>query len=132
MAGGLPHTYVKCLSDGHIFYCYGEVDKCDANNPTIGCPVPGNYDHVRAIAATATCGLTYGIQGVCHQMTNRILYACQGDENQWRNGNKTDLITPDWHEGHPIVVVGNKWWFARYGPYGNQNNWINYKAQIGI
>jgi hypothetical protein len=62
------HTYVRSGDTG--WGCWG---RDDGGNPI--CAGPGNYDHANAFSQTDShAAIRYGLDGVCHQTANRILY----------------------------------------------------------
>lgn len=63
------HTYVTS-SDGGAWGCYG---RCTGG--TLICSGNGNTAVANCLARpNAQAGIVYGINGLCHQMSNRILY----------------------------------------------------------
>ena len=78
---GLPadHTYV-ISSAGHVWPCAGR----SAGGNAIVAGV-GNVDQADCLAlSNHTAGIRYGIDGVCHQMANRILFPSRGMVTQAR------------------------------------------------
>lgn len=74
--------------DGDYWYCWGE---CHATPPVSSTARllrqgPGSLDFARFIGrpndAEESVGLRYGIDGVCHQMANRILFATGSDDRE--------------------------------------------------
>jgi hypothetical protein len=65
----LDHTYV-CASDGQIFPCWG-----NSQNGRIIAAGSGSATRATCFARNESkAGIVYGINGVCHQTSNRILY----------------------------------------------------------
>ncbi len=71
-AQGVPfvdHTYVTSRH-GHAWGCHGRFA-----GGTLICSGHGNTAVAECLAqANAEAGITYGVNGLCHQMANRILY----------------------------------------------------------
>jgi len=133
----LQHTYAytaagKAPCRHHNFQCYGDVERDRWNIRdsadlelaiAIACgnPYDAREDYSRMkitfVLQFGDCsGIVYGVTGVCHQMTNRILYACDSHPNVFD-------FTPS----------ANLSYFA-YGMYGNflltpyTTNWPFYLA----
>ncbi len=131
----LQHTYVftkvgKSPCRYHNFQCYGGVerdhwsikDSADLELAiAIACsnPYDTREDYSRMDVSRFTkfgdcSGIVYGVTGVCHQMANRILYACNSHPNVF--------------DFTPSAVLS---YFA-YGMYGNfllaphVSNWSSY------
>ena len=63
------HTYVTS-SHGHAWSCYG---RCAGG--TMICSGTGNTATADCLAQpNAQAGIVYGVNGLCHQMSNRILH----------------------------------------------------------
>jgi|SRR5471030_297663 len=72
---GVPtdHTYVAS-SNGHVWPCNG---RSFGGNPIFA--GVGNVDQADCLAMKDhSAGVRYGIEGVCHQMANRILFPSGG------------------------------------------------------
>lgn len=108
-AGIGDHTWVTTYQPGHgvpnpsmgdYWYCWG-VPRSTAKLLSQG---TGGADFARKIAnphdSTANVGMTYGKDGVCHQMANRLLRFCL-DEN-----------------GKPVTVEGAIGYQLTVGMYG--------------
>ncbi|MGV7208897.1 hypothetical protein ACLB1G_13690 [Oxalobacteraceae bacterium A2-2] len=70
---GLPADHTYALSDaGDRWPCGG---RCAGG--ALICQAPGNLRLARCLAgADNQAGIVYSVTGVCHQIANRILYAC--------------------------------------------------------
>jgi len=99
--------------DGDYWYCWGE---CHTTPPGSGttrflCSGLGDIEFARSIARPndplENVGLRYGIDGVCHQMANRILYATGGDHRE--------TLTVEGAQGYNLSVT-------LYGVYGGKRN----------
>lgn len=134
----LQHTYAftkkgKQPYSFHNFNCYGEVDRnhYSIQYPAdlelaiaIACKNPYNlkekYDQkkITSFSQFGDCsGIVYGVTGVCHQMTNRILFACESH--------------PEVFNFTPSAILS----YYAYGLYGHAvllpgySNWTTYFAQ---
>ena len=65
----LDHTYACIGNSNTCFTCPAGASK------TGGDPVIGGYGDVDQATCYAYCPLLYGVNGVCHQHTNRVLNA---------------------------------------------------------
>lgn len=65
----LDHTYACVGSSNNCYTCPAQASKTGGN------PVSGGYGDADDAVCYAYCTLTYGFHGVCHQHTNRVLYA---------------------------------------------------------
>lgn len=137
LAGGLQHTYVytdfgKLPCRHHDFQCYGGVERGSSHIGessdlelaiAIACNNPydlrEDYNRMKItlVSRFGDCsGIVYGVTGVCHQMANRILYACGSH--------------PDVFDFTPSAILS----YLAYGVYGNfllssESNWDRYLAR---
>jgi len=117
------HAYVSITEQNgttHYLTC-GEgchtngtrIDHVHQNNQMITTPVFGNFTYAQLIAGhlpTSLCGITFGVNGTCHQRANRILWCC---------------------EGHPVLGDEVPGWRFSYGLYGNYGvDWDEYKKRV--
>ena len=69
LASAVDHTYVV-LTPGVACGCFG---RSSGGQPI--CSGQGNVDQGACLSTPAgTAGIAYGLEGVCHQMANRILW----------------------------------------------------------
>lgn len=140
MSDLLEHTYIYTTSgkephNYHNFQCYGGVERDKYEIEAVGdlelaiaicCHNPydlrENYKQKRRIFLSTygdSSGILYGVTGVCHQMSNRILYAC--DEH------------PEVFDFTPSASIS----YVAYGIYGNslfseESNWLEYLAECKL
>ncbi|EGQ7958121.1 hypothetical protein LFR94_004574 [Vibrio vulnificus] len=104
----LDHTYVES-SKGHQWGCFGAST---GGRPTV--EGVGDSDISQCIAPNNT-GLKYGITGVCHQATNRLLSPSnvtldgnvRGYFLSYATYNEYGLDINEWHERQAKCSVGN-------------------------
>lgn len=69
MANAVDHTYVE-LNPGVAYGCHG---RSSGGHPI--CSGQGNVEQGACLSSpTGTAGIAYGMEGVCHQAANRILW----------------------------------------------------------
>lgn len=99
--------------DGDYWYCRGECHTTPPANSAARLlrSGPGDIEFARLIGRPndrlESVGLTYGRDGVCHQMANRILYVTGGDHR--------DPLTVEGVKGYNLSVT-------LYGVYGGKRN----------
>lgn len=143
IAGGfLQHTYVYTMPKGsyndddrYNFQCYGGVERNHHSLAVLGdlelaialcCHNPydlrSDYNVKRTLFLSKfgdSSGILYGVTGVCHQMANRILYACKDH--------------PEVFDFTPSAKLS----YVAYGVYGNalftnESNWTTYLAECEL
>lgn len=79
----------------HTYACVGKSNNCYAcsgSSITGGDPVDGGYGDGKKAKCCAQCFYVYGNNGVCHQHTNRILYAAGKTLNSCVRGYSTSTL----------------------------------------
>ena len=133
----LQHTYAFARQGNNYFnfQCWGSVDRNVVKKTikgdlelaiAIACfdPYDRRTDYNRHAGQIKVfsplfgdcSGILYGVTGVCHQMANRVLYACDGH--------------PDVFDFTPSARLS----YAAYGVYGhnvltNRSNWVSYLSK---
>jgi hypothetical protein len=93
------HTYVTS-DDGNVWPCWG---RCSGGN--LICTGTGNIDQADCLSQPSSqAGIAYGINGVCHQTANRILYP-SGETVSHADGYRASLFMWGTYGREPLQPV---------------------------